>query len=419
MNVRIKKGLLDGVVNVPSSKSLTHRAIIAAALANGESIISNVSYSKDIDATIKAMESLGAVIKKDNDTLYIRGCYPRCVNNEIDCIESGSTTRFLIPLSILTGNEMNIIGHNKLVDRPLDPYFEIFEQDAISYSHDEHYLPLTVKGKFRGGRYKIRGDVSSQFITGLLFTLPLIENDSIIEITTKLESKSYIDLTIDILAKFGINITFKDNCYYIKGNQSYKPYNYTVEGDFSQAAFFLVADALGSNVKLKNLNPNSLQGDKAILDDLEKFGAQVIYEDNLYSVKASTYKTIDIDVSNTPDLGPILCVLLNSVKGTSRLINAERLRIKECDRITCVKEELNKIGFDINETRDTMIINGTTLVNGGIIDSHNDHRLVMAFSIAATISNSDIVITNAEAINKSYPKFFEDFEKLGGHNSYE
>lgn len=419
MNVRIKKGLLDGVVNVPSSKSLTHRAIIAAALANGESVISNVSYSKDIDATIKAMESLGAVIKKDNDTLYISGCYPRCVNNEIDCIESGSTTRFLIPLSILTGNEMTIIGHNKLVDRPLDPYFEIFEQDAISYSHDEHYLPLTIKGKFRGGRYKIRGDVSSQFITGLLFTLPLIENDSIIEITTKLESKSYIDLTIDILAKFGINITFKDNCYYIKGNQSYKPYNYTVEGDFSQAAFFLVADALGSNVKLKNLNPNSLQGDKAILDDLEKFGAQVIYEDNLYSVKASTYKAIDIDVSNTPDLGPILCVLLNSVKGTSRLINAERLRIKECDRITCVKEELNKIGFDINETRDTMIINGTTLVNGGIIDSHNDHRLVMAFSIAATISNSDIVITNAEAINKSYPKFFEDFEKLGGHNSYE
>ncbi len=419
MNVRIKKGLLEGVVNVPSSKSLTHRAIIAASLASGESVISNVSYSKDIDATIKAMESLGAVIKKDNDTLYISGCYPRCVNKEIDCIESGSTTRFLIPLSILTRNEMTIIGHNKLVDRPLDPYFQIFDQDAIFYSHDAHYLPLTVKGEFKGGRYKIRGDVSSQFITGLLFTLPLIENDSIIEITTKLESKSYIDLTIEILSKFAINITFKDNCYYIKGNQTYKPYNYTVEGDFSQAAFFLVADALGSNVKLKNLNPNSLQGDKAILDDLEKFGAQVIYEDNLYSVKPSTYKAIDIDVSNTPDLGPILCVLLNSVKGISKLLNAERLRIKECDRITCVKEELNKIGFDISETRDTMIINGTTLVGSGVVDSHNDHRLVMAFSIAATISNSDIVITNAEAINKSYPKFFEDFEKLGGHISYE
>lgn len=419
MNVRIKKGLLDGVVNVPSSKSLTHRAIIAASLACGESIISNVSYSKDIDATIKAMESLGASIRKDNDTLYIKGCYPKCVNNVIDCSESGSTTRFLIPLSILTKTKMTIIGHNKLIDRPLDPYFEIFIQDNISYSKEEHYLPLTVNGEFKGGRYKIRGDVSSQFITGLLFTLPLIENDSIIEITTKLESKSYIDLTLDILAKFGINITFKDNCYYIKGMQSYKPYNYTVEGDFSQAAFFLVADALGSNVRLKNLNPNSLQGDKAILDDLKRFGANIVYENNLYSVTSSNYNALDIDVSNTPDLGPILCVLLNSVKGTSRLVNAERLRIKECDRITCVKAELNKIGFNIEETKDSMIINGTTIVKSGIVDSHNDHRLVMAFSVAATISDSDIVITNAEAINKSYPKFFEDFKQLGGNISYE
>ncbi len=419
MNVRIKKGLLEGVVNVPSSKSLTHRAIIAASLSNGDSIVSNVSYSKDIEATIKAMESLGATIRKDNDILYIKGCYPKCINNVIDCQESGSTTRFLIPLSILTGSEMTITGHNKLVDRPLDPFFEIFDQDSISYTKGEHYLPLTVRGEFKGGRYKIRGDVSSQFITGLLFTLPLIKEDSIIEITTKLESKSYIDLTLEILAKFGINITFKDNCYYIKGNQSYKACNYTVEGDFSQAAFFLVADALGSNVKLKNLNPNSLQGDKAILSDLEAFGAKVEYIDNLYSVKPANYKPLDIDVSNTPDLGPILCVLLNSVKATSRLVNAERLRIKECDRITCVKEELNKIGFNIEETKDTMIINGTSVVSGGVIDSHNDHRLVMAFAVAATISESDIVITNAEAINKSYPKFFEDFKRLGGNINYE
>lgn len=418
MNVRIRKGLLNGVVNVPSSKSLTHRAIIAASLALGDSVISNVSYSKDIEATIKAMESLGAIIRKDNDTLYIKGCMPTKALDVIDACESGSTTRFLIPLCVLAGKEMTITGHNKLVDRPLDPYFEIFNQDGIYYKKDEHYLPLTVKGRFKGGRYKIRGDVSSQFITGLLFALPLIEQDSIIEITTKLESKSYIDLTLDILSKFGINITFKDNCYYIKGGQKYTPCDYVCEGDFSQAAFFLVADALGSNVKLKNLNPNSLQGDKAILNYLESFGAKVIYKDNLYSAGIGAFESLDIDVSNTPDLGPILCVLLNSTIGTSRLTNASRLRIKECDRITCVKEELNKLGFNIEEESDTMIINGNRVYGSGIVDSHNDHRLVMAFAICATISN-EVVITNAEAINKSYPNFFKDFEKLGGNISYE
>lgn len=419
MNVRIKKGLLNGVVNVPSSKSLTHRAIIAASLAEGNSIISNVSFSKDIDATINAMSSLGAIIKKDNDTLYIKGCYPKLNNNVIDCLESGSTTRFLIPISILTNEEVTFIGHNKLVDRPLDVYFDIFKQDSISYEKNDHYLPLKVKGSFKGGTYKVRGDVSSQFITGLLFTLPLIDKDSKIEITTCLESKSYIDLTIDILHKFGVEITFNNNCYYIKGNQKYKPFNYTVEGDFSQAAFYLVADALGSNVKVKNMNPNSLQGDIEILSDLKKAGCEIIYENNLYSVKANNLKPLDIDVSNTPDLGPILCVLLNNIEGTSRLINAERLRIKECDRITCVREELNKLGFNIEETKDSMIIHGANKVLSNIIDSHNDHRLVMAFAIAATISNKEVVITNALAINKSYPNFFKDFEKLGGNISYE
>jgi len=420
MNVRIKPGLLEGIVNVPSSKSLTHRAIIAASLADGVSIIKNVAFSKDIDATILAMKSLGAKIDRNNSVLTIKGCYPNLINSTIDANESGSTLRFLIPIAMLQDKKVTFVGHNKLVDRPLDVYFDIFDSMNISYSKDKsHYLPLTINSKLKSGLYKVRGDVSSQFITGLLFALPLLDGDSKIEITTSLESKSYIDLTIDVLKKFGIEIKFDNDIFYIKGNQKYTAREYICEGDFSQAAFWLVADLLGSNVKLTNMNPNSLQGDIEILKDIEKIGGKIIYENNLYSAKKNNFNRVDIDVSNTPDLGPILCVLLNECSGISRLVNARRLRIKESDRITDVRIELNKLGFKIDETIDSMIINGTSLVNSGILDSHNDHRLVMAFAIAATKTSGEVVITNAEAINKSYPNFFKDFEMLGGNISYE
>ena len=420
MNVRIKKGLLKGTINVPSSKSLTHRAIIAASLANGKSIIKNINKSKDIEATISAMKHLGAKISESDNELIIEGCYPHLVNNVIDSNESGSTIRFLIPLSLLQDKEVTFIGHNKLVDRPQDVYLDIFKEKGIWYKKDNnHYLPLTVRGPIKGGIYNIRGDVSSQFITGLLYTLPLCKEDSEIRITTKLESKSYIDLTIDVLKKFGIEIKYNNNIYYIKGSQTYQPTNYTVEGDFSQAAFFLASDMLGSFVRLKNMNPDSLQGDKEIINYIERIGGKVIYKDSLYYCVSGKTNNVDIDVSNTPDLGPILTCLLSQVEGKSTLYNASRLRIKECDRITCVKEELIKLGLDISETYDSIIINGKKKVNGATIDSHNDHRLVMSFAILATISESDVVITNAEAINKSYPNFFKDFESLGGNIIYE
>jgi 3-phosphoshikimate 1-carboxyvinyltransferase len=421
MNVRIKKGKLNGIVNVPSSKSLTHRAIIAASLASGTSHIKNINKSKDIEATIKAMRQLGASIIESNNELTIVGSYPLLKENVIDCNESGSTIRFLIPLALLQEKEVTFVGHNKLVDRPQDVYLDIFKEKGIEYHIDSntHYLPLRVKGPLKSGIYTLRGDVSSQFITGLLYTLPLLDGDSEIRITTKLESKSYIDLTIDVLKTFGVSVLYKDNTYYVKGNQEYKACDYTVEGDFSQAAFWLASDMLGSTVKLSNMNPDSLQGDKEILDDISLIGGKVVYENNLYYVIKDDMKNVDIDVSNTPDLGPILTCLLTQARGKSTLYNAERLRIKECDRITCVKEELLKLGLDIEETNDSIIINGKKDVNGGIVDSHNDHRLVMSFAILATISKNDVVITNANAITKSYPHFFDDFIKLGGNVSYE
>ena len=420
MDVRICPSKLEGTVNIPPSKSLAHRAIICASLANGVSTITNVTYSKDILATIDAMRATGAEIDVFDDYVVVKGCYPQRVKNIIDANESGSTLRFMIPIALLRGEEITFTGHNKLVDRPLDTYFDIFDKHNINYQKDSnHYLPLKCSNKLTGGKYYLEGNVSSQFITGLLFALPLCEEDSEIIITTKIESLGYINLTLDILKKFGIQIKFEDNKFIIKGNQSYKPYDYKVEGDFSQVAFYLAANMLGNNIKIKGVDFASLQGDKAIVDDSIKMGADLKYEGDTLVTSVNKLKNADIDVSQTPDLGPALSVIFTQIDGVSRLVNASRLRIKECDRITCVKEELNKIGAKVSETSDSLIVEGKTDIIGGTVDSHNDHRLVMAFAMIASIAKSDIVILNASAVSKSYPNFFEDYISLGGIVKYE
>lgn len=418
MNVRIKPGKLSGIVDIPPSKSLAHRAIIAASLAEGRSVITNVSYSKDILATINGMRSLGATIIEEGSTLYIDGSKIKRVNNVIDANESGSTLRFLIPISLVSSDEVTFIGHGKLPKRPLDIYFDIFDKQGISYHYNEDYLPLTIKGGLQSGVYEIRGDISSQFITGLLYALPLLNGDSTIVITTKLESKGYIDLTLDILKKFGIEINFSENEIFIKGNQQYKSFNYQVEGDYSQAAFYLLANMLGNDVKLRGMDVNSLQGDKKILEDIKSFGGKINIERGLLWATPIDLKAAHISFDQSPDLGPALTVLASVSLGTSHFYNAERLRIKECDRITCVREELNKLGADIVEFESGMDIVGTKL-KGGIVSSHNDHRLVMAFSMISTIIEDDLIIQGADAVAKSYPHFFEDFEKLGGRFDYE
>ena len=420
MNVRITPQKLSGEVTIPPSKSLAHRAIIAASLAKGRSVITNVAYSKDILATIDAMKSLGAKIEKFDNYLIINGSYPKRVNNVIDANESGSTLRFMIPISLLDDNPVEFIGHNKLIDRPLDIYFDIFKKHNIKYIKDpNHYLPLKINGKLESGIYELKGNVSSQFITGLLFSLPLLKGDSKIIITTNLESLGYINLTIDILKKYGINIIYKDNEFLIPGNQEYKPFDYEVEGDYSQVAFWLEANMLGNDIKIKGVNKDSLQGDKEIIDDIIKIGANITFDKNNLVSNIKAFKPLDIDVSQTPDLGPALTCILTQVNGVSRLVNASRLRIKECDRITCVKEELNKLGCNVSETEDSLIISGKTKIQKGIVSSHNDHRLVMAFAILASIADGDVVIENASAVSKSYPDFFEVYESVGGITNYE
>ena len=422
MNVIITPNKLKGDCIIPPSKSLSHRAIIAASLAKGRSKISNVLYSKDILATIDAMSACGAKIEKYDNYLIIEGSGKvKRIKSEIDCNESGSTVRFMIPIALTCNEEVTFIGHNNLTKRPLDPFLKIFDEQNIKYEKGEDYLPLKVKDGIKGGIYNIRGDISSQFITGLLYALPLLKEDSIINITTELESKGYIDLTLDILKLFNIiieNVDYKK--FIIKGNQEYKPLDYEIEGDFSQSAFFLVADCLGADINLKSMNMNSHQGDMKIIDDIKAFGFDVDYKNNIlkaYENKNSHNAVIDF--SQSPDLGPALTVLASLVKGKSEFINAQRLRIKECDRITCMKEEINKLGGNIEELDDGMIINGVDFLNGGTVDSHNDHRVVMALAMATLKMKGDLKILNAEAINKSFPHFFEMFESLGGIVRYE
>jgi 3-phosphoshikimate 1-carboxyvinyltransferase len=421
MNVIIKPKKLAGEVVIPPSKSLSHRAIIAASLAEGKSEIANVLFSKDIKATIEAMRACGANIIEHSDSLTIYGSSVRRFKSELNANESGSTIRFMIPIALVCPEKMTFKGENHLVKRPLDTYYEIFEKIGIKYSHPEDaYLPLKTEGGLKSGLYEIRGDISSQFITGLLYALPMLEGDSKIVITTNLESKGYVDLTLDILAKFGIEIeNNKYKEFNIKGNQKYKAFDYTVEGDYSQSAFFLVAGALGNDIKLLAMNEASYQGDKKIIADMRDFGCDVEAVNDTLKCSTNHLCGATIDFAQSPDLGPALTVLASVAKGKSEFINASRLRIKECDRITCMRIELEKMGAKINESPDGMEIWGVDNLNGAIIDSHNDHRVAMAIAMAATISTGEIKILNAGCVSKSFPHFWDVYKSLGGDVTYE
>lgn len=420
MNVIVKPHKLSGDVVIPPSKSLSHRAIIAASLASGKSVISNVLYSKDILATIGAMRACGANIVEYDNYLEITGSKVIRKENVIEANESGSTIRFMIPIALVNSEPVTFTGKNNLVKRPLDTFLEIFDKQGIQYSKKEDYLPLEVNGGLKPGDFYIRGDISSQFITGLLYALPLLDGNSTIYITTNLESKGYVDLTLDMLKKFNIeieNINYQK--FIVKGNQEYKPCDYTIEGDFSQSAFFLVADTLGADITLHAMNPLSHQGDKKIIQDILDLGGKITFNEDKLKAYPTKTKGCVIDFSQSPDLGPALSVLGALSKGTTEFINASRLRIKECDRITCMKEELEKLGAQIVENPDGMVILGVDKLNGGVVDSHNDHRVAMALAMASLKAKDNIKILNAECVSKSYPNFWEVFESIGGEVVYE
>ena len=407
----IKADKLVGELSPPPSKSVLHRYIIASSLAKGTSKIENISFSEDIIATIEAMKKLGAKIEQKENYLLIDGSdtFKNLNENiEIDCNESGSTLRFLFPLSIVKENKVLFKGRGKLFKRPMTPYFENFEKYKIKHSYiDENEILL--EGKLKAGIYEIDGNISSQFITGLLFSLPLLDGESKIIINGKLESSNYIDISLDCLSKFGIKII--NNSYQefiIEGNQSYRAGNYRTEADYSQAAFFLVANAIDSKIKINDLSENSLQGDKKIIDFISEI-------DNWNSKD-----TLILDGSETPDIIPILS-LKAAVSGKKiEIINVERLRIKESDRLKATVEELSKLNFDLIEKKDSILINSREDLkvneNEKIVSlsAHSDHRIAMMIAIAATCYDGEILLDNLDCVKKSYPNFWEVFLSLGG-----
>lgn len=401
MNIKITPKLLSGSIKVPPSKSISHRALICAALSRGESVVKDILGCEDTDATCAALEALGAIIRIENDTAYVTGIEKPPAKAEIDCRESGSTLRFLIPIAAALGVEATFYGSGCLPTRPITPYIEEFPKHGVEFLSD--IMPYHIRGKLTAGIYPVTGDISSQFITGLLFALPLLEGASIIRLTSPLQSKPYADITVRCMQSFGIETLEFDGNYSVKGIQSYKPCEYTVEGDCSQAAFFAVANKLGSSINMQGLNPATVQGDRAVFDII----------DNMLTV-GQNYTGFDVDASDIPDLVPILTVLAAFADSPSHITGCKRLRIKESDRLESISSTLNSLGAKVSIKEDSLEIEGVKTLNGGICDSCNDHRIVMSLAIASTRCTEPLVITNAQCVAKSYPTFFEDFRALGG-----
>jgi len=424
-NYKIYPNKLSGEVKIPPSKSMAHRAVICAALGDGMSIVTNIDYSDDIIATIEAMSALGAKITKKEDYLEVYG-----INNAenikankfkseriIDCNESGSTLRFLVPIAALFDGVNRFVGRGNLGKRPLDTYYNIFDEQNIKYDYKDGILDLKTEGKLKAGEFKVKGNISSQFITGLLFTLPLLDGDSKIIITTEMESKGYIDLTLSAMKAFDIEIINNNyEEFIIKGNQTYKSRDYRVEGDYSQAAFFFSADALSNDIILNDLKLDSLQGDKEVIDILTRMGLEISNKNSgLIGNGSGELKATVIDGSQCPDIIPVVSLVATLSEGTTEVINAGRLRIKECDRLAAVTSELNKLGAKITEKEDGLIIEGVHELKGGTeVWSHKDHRIAMTIAIASTVCKEPVILKDYECVSKSYPQFWEDFKNLGG-----
>lgn len=415
MRARITPAKIDsGNITIPPSKSLAHRAIICACLAHGRSVISNIDYSVDIRATIEGMRHLGASIKEDKDTLFIDGIETFQYDGDVvNCHESGSTLRFFLPLFSLTGKRATFSGSKRLIERPQNVYEMLFQEQGIDFVRT--YPNIIIDGRLKPGELTLKGNVSSQFITGLLFALPLLEADSKIHIEPPFESRSYVDLTIQMLKRFQIIVEYEDAyTLAIKGNQQYQPTDVLVEGDYSQLVFWASLGVLNHSVETHGLDLHSLQGDKKTIDIFQSMNAGIKVLDDGYQFCPGTLNGTVIDLNDCPDLGPMLFALATQANGKTTFQNAGRLRIKESDRIEAMETELKKLGCSISSTFGTVTITGPVKLQGNVtLHGHNDHRIVMALSILATIADEPITIDDAQAISKSYPGFFKDLASCG------
>lgn len=413
MIARISPAPLGGTVSAIASKSDAHRLLILAALSRGETKLLMEQRSEDIDATISCLRALGATIEILPDGVFVGGIERVNENPLLDCGESGSTFRFMLPVACALSERVRFTGSGRLPERPIGELMRVMQAHGVAFSAER--LPFETTGRLTGGDFSLPGNVSSQYLTGLLLALPTLDEDSTISLTTRLESAAYVDITQHALRRFGVQVRAENGVYAVSGGQAIQsPGTLRVDGDWSNAAFFLAAGALGNPVTMTGLNLESPQGDKAIVTALRTFGAQVEATADEVTVSPAQLAGCTIDVGETPDLLPILAVLGACAEGETRLVNAARLRLKESDRLASVSAMLRALGGAVEELPDALVITGGTLV-GGTVDSCRDHRIAMSAAIASIRCMSEVTILGADAVNKSYPAFYQDFNHLGGH----
>lgn len=413
MQVRITPAPLKGAVRAIPSKSAAHRLLILAVLADGPTVLNLPASSQDIDATVRCLRTLGAEIRREGAAVSVTPAASPPLSPLLDCGESGSTLRFLLPVAAVLGGGARFTGGGRLPNRPIGALLDTLRSHGLSFSVDS--LPLAMEGCLRGGEFRLPGDVSSQYVTGLLLALPRAEQDSVITLTTALASSSYVEMTLAALRRFGAEIRTERGIYHIPGRQRLaSPGTLRVEGDWSNAAFFLAAGALGGGVTVTGLDSDSLQGDRAVVSLLRRFGAEVRQEEDAVTVCPGRLRGMEISVEEIPDLLPILAVVAACAEGETRFTHAARLRLKESDRLSAVAALLRALGGEAEELPDGLIVRGGELT-GGTADSVHDHRLAMAAAVAAIRCRGPVEIKDAGAVEKSYPRFFEDYKALGGN----
>lgn len=414
MNATVFPGISGGTIDSIPSKSFAHRLLILAAFADRPCDIICTGSSDDIEATAECLRALGAGIEKNGGLFRITPVSSLPPSPELDCRESGSTYRFMLPVCAAKGTPAAFKLKGRLAERPMRPLFDILEQNGVTIERPSGDK-VSISGALKGDRYTVRGDISSQFITGLMLAAPVMNRNITIDITGELSSSGYVDITAAALDCFGIKSSVLSTRIEVCGASGIKsPGTAEVEGDWSNAAFMIAAcAAAGKDIEIKGLNRSSVQGDRRIVGILKSFGCSVTLTEDVLSVHTENLIPAYIDAENIPDLVPAIAVLACAAKGTSHIEGIARLKLKESDRIRSVSEGLGSLGADIMASDSSMTIKGTGILKGGTVDSFNDHRIVMMAAAASSLCGSPVLIKGAEAVSKSYPGFFEDAGLLG------
>lgn len=412
MDIRISPSPLSGSIAAIPSKSDAHRLIICAALANRPTKLHLPSSSRDIEATCRCMQALGAGIEREDEYILVRPIEAVPEKPALDCEESGSTLRFLLPLAAALSPAVSFTGRGRLPERPLKDLMDAMRAHGVSFSAEK--LPLTTKGLLQPGDFSISGSVSSQYITGLLLAASVLPEDSCILLTAPLESAAYVDITLHALRRFGIRVDAEEKGWFVPGGQAMTSSgSLRVEGDWSNAAFPLVAGLLGGGITVTGLDAYSPQGDKAIVEVLKDFGADISVLEDAVQIRPAPLHGCTVDMREIPDALPALSVAAAFAEGETHFVNAARLRLKESDRLTAVCNMIRALGGNAEELPEGLIVRGAPL-SGGVVDGCGDHRIVMAAAVAATVCRGPVTIQGAQAVEKSYPTFFEHFTQLGG-----